>query len=96
MSHPPHSDRTHFIKVDPYLLQKILEQDEEAKTASYDDFRKVSLSTVHPHELVFNNGLTNHSCDVCKKSAIGQGYRCRGKECDFDCCQECIVKAITA
>lgn len=39
------------------------------------------------HEVEYKESLTYHSCDVCRESIQGPGYR--DYSCDFDICLKC-------
>jgi len=64
----------------------------------YDHSKKVTLN-VHPHELIYNNGLHDfYFCDVCnpnqcrKDDVLKESYRC--PDCDFDVCLSCVEKNV--
>ena len=77
--------------MDPHLMMDLHRWEEQCKKRDqcFDHSRKIYLPNIHPHELVFNNGLHNNTCNVCKKIGLREAYRCREKGCDFDCCLEC-------
>ena len=63
------------------------------KLCSYfDPSRKVTIASIHSHELVFNNGPVSRNCDVCNTPYIRESYRCTYEWCDFDCCLKCYQK----
>jgi len=68
------------------LFYKWQEKQEKINN-SFDNSRKIYIQDIHSHELIFNNALDTHKCDVCSKKEIKEGYRC--KDCDFDLCLDC-------
>jgi len=68
--------------MEPALLRELerWEQQSKKRDTCFDESRKITLANVHPHELIFNNGLNNNRCDICSKRNLTEGYRCKEKQ----------------
>jgi C1 domain len=49
----------------------------------------IRIFRINKVSMTFVPKLSYHSCDVCRKSITGGGYRCGA--CDYDVCEECHI-----
>lgn len=84
-----------LLQKDPLIMGATIARAERSRKreASYDETRRVRFIQVHEHDLIFNNGLVNHYCNLCNTQDLTKSYRC--SQCDFDCCLNCVQKLVS-